>query len=238
MSRGPHSLSQVAEPDLAIRRAHWDRRAGTYDGDFLNAPIRSRVLDEIIRRLPSHKCRALDAGTGSGRTLARLIEHLDPHSELVATDISDAMLQEARARIQVAAPGTLAFVNADSAELPFPSGMFDIVLSTFTLHHVPSAQQLKVLREFRRVLKAGGILALADQVQTAPPLSPDDMRQEIAKVFYPDLAREAVDRKLSDYGEWSLQPAQLLSLLTAAGFEADMTLLVPIVAVVHARAAA
>ncbi len=205
-----------------------------YDADFLQAPIRSAVLDELLHGLPQGPCTALDAGTGSGRALERLIQNLHPDSEIVGCDIAPRMLDAVAKRIEPSHAGRYTLVEADNAALPFESGSFDIVVSTFTIHHVPPSRQLRVLQEFRRILAARGILLLADQIQPEPPLDRTQMRAAVAETFYPYLSRGDALRKLSEYGEWPLGTDEFTTLLGRAGFRARVVTLSRIVAAIHA----
>ncbi|MFD6392252.1 class I SAM-dependent methyltransferase [Nocardia sp. NPDC060259] len=211
------------DPGIEAREAHWDRRADGFDSDFTQAPVREQVLDQISRQLPTGRCVALDAGTGSGRTMARLIQGLHPESEIVGCDLSPAMLHQARLHAPRKPRGALSFVYADLCALPFDDGAFDLVVSTFTLHHVPPTQQLAVLAEFRRVLTANGRLILADQVQPDPPLSVEAMRAAVAETFYPHLPHAEAVGLLSTYGEWPLTIGELTDLLEAAEFGCEVT---------------
>lgn len=66
-------------------------------------------------------------------------------------------------------------VRADYRELPFPGGSFDAVLCLFTsLGYLPRDGDVRVLSEFRRVLRAGGTLL----VETMH-------RDRLARVFRP-----------------------------------------------------
>ncbi|MEV6062334.1 class I SAM-dependent methyltransferase [Nocardia asteroides] len=215
--------THTEDPGIEAREAHWDRRADGFDSDFTQAPVREQVLNQISRQLPTGRCVALDAGTGSGRTMARLIQDLHPESEIVGCDLSPAMLHQARLHAPRKPRGALAFVYADLCALPFDDGAFDLVVSTFTLHHVPPTQQLAVLREFRRVVAADGRLILADQIQPDPPLSVEAMRAAVAETFYPHLPHAEAVGLLSTYGEWPLTVGELTDLLEAAGFGCEVT---------------
>jgi ubiquinone/menaquinone biosynthesis C-methylase UbiE len=59
------------------------------------------------------------------------------------------------------------FRNALVESLPFPSGQFDVVLSTLMLHHLPGKLRNQCACEVRRVLKPGG-RALAVDFGTSP----------------------------------------------------------------------
>jgi len=50
------------------------------------------------------------------------------------------------------------FVQGDAQALPFPDGMFDVMVSCETIEHLPSP--VDALREFRRVTRPGGQLFL------------------------------------------------------------------------------
>jgi SAM-dependent methyltransferase len=97
----------------------------------------------------------LDVPSGGGVVLRGLRPGLGVR--YVAADISQRMLDRtmavARAR-QVAAQ--VETVVADVAELPFPDGEFDLVVSFTGLHCFPDPHQ--AVREMGRVLHPGGVL--------------------------------------------------------------------------------
>ncbi|MFC9659496.1 class I SAM-dependent methyltransferase [Nocardia sp. NPDC127606] len=107
--------------------------------------------------------------------------------------------------------------------MPFDDDAFDLIVSTFTLHHVPPTQQLVVLAEFRRVLAEDGRLILADQIQPDPLLSVEAMRAAVAETFYPRLPDADAVGLLSTYGEWPLTIGELTDLLGSAGFGCEVT---------------
>ncbi|MFD3463793.1 class I SAM-dependent methyltransferase [Nocardia fluminea] len=219
------------EPGLVERQTHWDGRADQFDRTFTQAPVRTRVLDEISKLLPRERCTALDAGTGTGRAMARLIEGLHPESDIVGCDLSPEMLHQARQLSPRKAKGALSYVYADLTELPFDDNTFDLLVSTFTLHHVPPSQQQAALKEFRRVLRPDGTLIVADQIQPDPPLAVEEMRAAVADTFYPELPRDEAVQLLSTYGEWPLTATQMRQLLYQNGFQAQVTEIHRIVAV-------
>jgi ubiquinone/menaquinone biosynthesis C-methylase UbiE len=205
------------EPSLAVRQAHWDSRATSYDGDFDGAPVRVRTLDEVIALTPRQAHIVIDAGTGTGRTVRRLMTHLGSTAHVIGVDFSMEMLRENQRRSadQGRRP---TMVQADHTALPFGTGSADVIISMFTLHHIPPSQQLRVVREFRRVLADSGSLIIADQVQADPPLEPAQMKQAIMRTFYPHLTEDDGIKKLSSYGEWPMHIGQLVDLMRQAEF--------------------
>ena len=98
--------------------------------------------------------RALDACCGTGDFCLALQKAYGKALELSGADLSEAMLSSARRR----APGA-AFVRAEAKELPFPDGSFDLVTISFATRNlnIDRDRLLAALREFRRVLKPGGV---------------------------------------------------------------------------------
>ena len=102
----------------------------------------------------------LEVGPGPGRLaveLARRVQNL----RLTGVDVDPAMVHRARARTrQEGLDGHLAFVTGDVAALPFPAATFDVVTSSFSVHHWPDP--VAGFAEIRRVLRPGGRAILYD----------------------------------------------------------------------------
>jgi trans-aconitate 2-methyltransferase len=96
----------------------------------------------------------IDAGCGTGRLTALLLERL-PRGRVVAVDLSQNMLEEARSHLSPRFCGLIDFVRADLAALPF-DGTFDGVFSTAAFHWVPD--HLRLFRSLYESLKPGGWL--------------------------------------------------------------------------------
>jgi demethylmenaquinone methyltransferase/2-methoxy-6-polyprenyl-1,4-benzoquinol methylase len=95
----------------------------------------------------------LDVATGSG-DLARTVRDLVPGVRVVGADFCAPMLAEARKR------GLQDLVVADGLRLPFADGTFDALTIGYGLRNM--ADWSGALREFARVLKPGGLLAVLD----------------------------------------------------------------------------
>jgi SAM-dependent methyltransferase len=96
--------------------------------------------------------RVLDAGCGGGRTSAWLVEQ---GAEVVGVDVSEELLRLARERLPSAT-----FVRGDLAEpLPFEDGSFDVAVASLVMHYL--RDWAPTLRELRRVLRPGGVVALS-----------------------------------------------------------------------------
>jgi len=146
-----------------MSEAYWDDQAATYDRTtaFLEprllAPARRWIADRVSGR-------TLEVGVGTG---ANLPYYADRVTELTLTDLSPEMLRVASAR--AAAVGVpVRLLQGDSAHLDLPDDSFDTVVSTLALCCVDD--ELAVLRELARVLRPGGLLLMADHVESSARL--------------------------------------------------------------------
>ena len=103
---------------------------------------------QVLSRLaPRPGERILDLGCGTGRVTADIAA--TPGVRVVALDLSEAMLSEARTCV----PGGVGLVRADGARLPF-HGVFDAVFSGATFHWIQDHDRL--FEEVHGALEPGG----------------------------------------------------------------------------------
>jgi len=148
-------------------RDQFDRWAGTYDRSWLNELVffpTIRACQEEIRRWQAacgpRSFRMLDVGCGTGRLLTVIAR--DPQAELlVGVDYTREMVRRAAAKFSHAdAAGRLHMLQGDAERLPIADASFDVLTCCNSFHHYP--HQLSAAREFRRVLRPGGLLLLID----------------------------------------------------------------------------
>ena len=151
----------------------------------------------------------LETSCGTGISTQFLRAELGADVPILATDLSEAMLAQARAR-----RGDLPqvrFEQADAAALPFEDGRFDAVASQFGLMFV--ADKRAAMREAQRVLRPGGQLVLNvwDDLASNPYVS---IAQEVIATFFDADPPQFLTMPWSyhDHGE-------LRETIEAAGFE-------------------
>jgi len=100
----------------------------------------------------------VDVGCGPGRDALQLAQL---GFQVVATDLADAMLEEARQRCQ-GQPGAerITFRRMDMRSLDFANASCAGLWVSASFLHIPKRENQQVLREFRRVLIPGGALTL------------------------------------------------------------------------------
>jgi ubiquinone/menaquinone biosynthesis C-methylase UbiE len=136
----------------------------------LNDQARDQRLRHLLRfaNLPAG-LRILDVGTGNGRLALMLAD--DGAREVVGIDISPAMLEVAEYLRASSTSPNAARVNyrlASAQNVPFRSEGFDAVLCRLVLHHAHRPDE--ILRESARVMRAGGVLILADLLAADDPV--------------------------------------------------------------------
>lgn len=105
----------------------------------------------------------IDLGCGPANQLIQ-IAALNPEIKFVGVDMSQEMLKHARAHVAEAGITNVTFVTADITNLEqFAAHSIDGVMSTVSLHHLPTDAHLEGgFREIERILKPGGAVYLAD----------------------------------------------------------------------------
>ena len=130
----------------------YDTWAETYDADlqavgYLHAPV---ITGLVARHVPRHDAALLDAGVGTG-AIGNILSLLG-YNNLSGIDMSDGMLEKARARQCYADLRKAVLGDA----LPFVDGSFDAIISTgtFTTGHAPAS----AFDELTRILENNGVI--------------------------------------------------------------------------------
>jgi ubiquinone/menaquinone biosynthesis C-methylase UbiE len=101
----------------------------------------------------------VDLGTGAGFTAFAMTEY---SQQVLATDPTLPMLQQARRLGQERQLGNLMICQNTAEALPFAGNSLDLVTSRVAAHHFTNFA--KALDEIQWVLKVGGVLLMADSV--------------------------------------------------------------------------
>jgi ubiquinone/menaquinone biosynthesis C-methylase UbiE len=144
---------------------------------------------------------ALDAGCGAGSAYARLYRAVGPGGLAVGIDMAARMLAATRQRV----PGAV-LAMAEIGRLPFANDAFDLVWSSYVLDLIPTNELTPVLREFLRVLRAGGRLALVSFTKDSDRLTAWE------RVYLHTPPR------LAPYILGSCRPVRLAPFVRGAGF--------------------
>ena len=135
---------------------YWGKFAPTYDNDQ-EYIVGKAILQAITTKL--HKeCdlgEVIEFGCGPGyftKVIARKAKHV------IATDLSDQMLEVARVQLQKFQNITIQKANCEDTY--FPSGRFDSVFMANLIHVVENP--MNVFQESHQILRHGGLLLVVD----------------------------------------------------------------------------
>jgi SAM-dependent methyltransferase len=115
-------------------------------------PHRAEGTAVFVELLPERVERVLDLGTGDGRLLD-LVLTARPGATGVGLDLNPEMLSRARERF---AGDDRVVIAEHDLDDPLPDGTFDLIVSSFAIHHVTDGRKRVLYRECADRLRPGG----------------------------------------------------------------------------------
>jgi ubiquinone/menaquinone biosynthesis C-methylase UbiE len=154
-------MVEATHPTAKKVQAYYAWRASNYDA---GAGFEVEHHTEALRLADVQAGqRVLDIACGTGRGTVGLAEAVGATGRIDAVDLSEAMLNQARAKIEkLGLSDRVHFKQGNARELPFPDETFDVVYNGYMFDLIPLAGFAPILQEFARVLKPGGKLVLVN----------------------------------------------------------------------------
>ncbi len=201
----------------------FDAFAEGYDG--VACAVREAVLAAAVasarERGPEF---VVDVGCGTGRALIELSPAIDRG---VGLDVSDKMLEVARRNAAARGRGNLQFASGSFLKFAIPphegdgeEAAPDIVMATYSMHHLSTGEKRTVIESLSAALRTGGSLVIGDLM------------------FFEDPAEFESEFAAVGYGPEHDQPEtieSLVGLLEAAGLRVDVQRLHALAGVVTGR---
>lgn len=151
----------------------WSFAAPAYNQPCLQRWVYRPAQDEVVAALRVRGSRRVaDIACGTGILTDRIERELRPE-EIYGLDMSDGMLAQARPRSD-----RVRWMKSPAEQLPFEDDFLDAVVTTSAFHFF---DQPAALREFRRVLAPGGVVA----VTTIGPRQPTPLHRLSADLRNP-----------------------------------------------------
>jgi SAM-dependent methyltransferase len=163
---------------------------------------------DLANRLASRTLsRVLEVAAGTGVATRALATGLPESVSLVATDLNQAMLDQAA---DVGTRRPVEWRQADAVQLPFADGAFDAVVCQFGVMFFPDKS--RAFSEARRVLRPGGVFIFSvwDRIQenefadvvtlALESLFPEDPPRFLARTPHGYHDRPTIERDLASGG--------------------------------------
>jgi ubiquinone/menaquinone biosynthesis C-methylase UbiE len=157
---------------------------------------------------PTQAISVLDLATGSGDiplAISRWAKRHGTAMTIVASDLSEPILREARK--QLANHPKITLARYDARAVPLPDKSVDIALCSLSLHHFRPDDAVHVLREMDRIARHGFILNdlrrgrigyaaawLAAHITTRNRLTRNDAPLSIRRAYTPDELADLLQR--------------------------------------------
>lgn len=204
----------VDRPDPSEAGGAWgsgDVASGWEKGAAVRGQALGPVTDLMLDLADvSRGKRVLDLGAGTGDQTLLAARRVGPEGSVLATDISDPMLDLARDAARAAGLDNVETRVMDAQRLDLPAASFDAAIARFSLQFVPDVQQ--ALGEVRRVLRPDGrfaVVVFSALERNGFRAIPQTIVSRLAGRPFPEPGP----------GQWALNsPAALASDFRSAGF--------------------
>jgi SAM-dependent methyltransferase len=127
-------------------------------GDYAVIGATLQIVGELLNETVDVRAgeRVLDVAAGNGNATLAAARRF---AVVTSTDYVPALLERGRLRAEAEGFGNVIFQTADAEALPYSTGSFDVVLSTFGVMFAPDHE--RVAGELLRVCRPGGRIGLA-----------------------------------------------------------------------------
>jgi ubiquinone/menaquinone biosynthesis C-methylase UbiE len=147
------ATSTVSKLNIQLQE-FFDQLAPNWDREVTEE--RLECLSNIVRELDIEPGSCLlDIGSGTGIILPLLVQATTHTGKVLALDLSQKMLHQARAK---GFQPVVDFIQSDITAIPLPGNFADLAMCNSVFPHF--SNKAKALKEIARVLKSGGRLVI------------------------------------------------------------------------------
>ena len=142
---------------------NYDKRAETYDQEMISkfGEYYFRVIRKMVEFIkPKSQDVVLDIGAGTGAVSFALAPYV---KRVIAVDISESMLEEAKRKAQDSNIENIEFVVGDFLNLNVDEKV-DAIVSNIALHHLTDEDKAKAIVNMASLLNDSGRIVLGDVI--------------------------------------------------------------------------
>jgi demethylmenaquinone methyltransferase/2-methoxy-6-polyprenyl-1,4-benzoquinol methylase len=155
------NIVESTHPSVEQVTRYYSWRASNYDaGTAFEVEHHAEALRLADIQEGQH---VLDVACGTGRGTVGLAQAVGDSGKVDALDLSEDMLEQARAKIEkLGLSDRVHFKQGNARELPYPDGTFDLVYNGYMFDLIPLDGFMPILQEMSRVLKPNGKIVLVN----------------------------------------------------------------------------
>jgi SAM-dependent methyltransferase/GNAT superfamily N-acetyltransferase len=188
--------------------AYFDTRADIYDHHMINDLGLDEFYEAINTCFEVPVTSLLDLGCGTGLELEKLFERF-PDMEVTGIDMSAEMLKKLEEKYD---GKSLRLICGSYFDKDF-DGLYDVVLSTYSLHHFSEDKKLSLYRKVYNAVETGGIFVFGDYT-----VSTIERQQELIKANDEKRRKQGIAGDELYHFDTPLTPEMEKQLMKAAGF--------------------
>ncbi len=186
----------------------------------IDAPLAMELITQAAVRSTKAIRNVLDIGCGAGNNTIKLLNYTSPlNCDLI--DLSQAMLQKAKERIEKINTGKINTFSEDFRNVKLSNQKYDIILAAAVLHHLRDDQDWEsVFRKIFNLTAPGGSVWITDLISHESS-SVQSLMWERYGEYLCSIAGEAYKEKVFEYIDKEDSPRPVtyqLDLLRKVGF--------------------
>ena len=147
-----------------------------------------QLLNLLVARLQP-RSKVLDAGCGSGYPVSQF---LSQYFQITGVDFAAEQIRLAKTNLPYST-----FVCSDLTRMPFKKDVFDALVSYYAIIHVPRQEHSRLLVDFHRILRTGGLALLCLGAGDLPEDTADYLGTEM---FWSHYDKETNLRMMKESG--------------------------------------
>lgn len=218
----------------------FDERAHLYEEEVIDRFKETyyRPIEKIVELASPKKTEVvLDIGAGTGAVSLFIAPYV---KKIIAIDISEKMLQEAKNKVKASGVSNIEF-RIGSFLKPNLYEKVDIIVSNLALHHLPDEDKKSAIKVMHTLLNEGGKVVFGDVMFFFDPEKEPEKIDELIQLAVANITDESKDDAIKQIRdtietEYPSKAEDLKQFFEEYGFEiVKLEEMFPLIGIVFAR---